>query len=107
MRVVTVDKLARFSAEAMQKIGLFETDRFFCDLYCLLPGQAQKVHAHQGSDKVYLVLQGRARVRVGDAEQELSPGQAALAPAGDPHGVTNTTGEPVTLLVFMAPKPAH
>jgi len=91
----------------MQKIGLFETDRFFCDLYCLLPGQAQKVHAHQGSDKVYLVLQGRARVRVGDAEQELSPGQAALAPAGDPHGVTNATGEPVTLLVFMAPKPAH
>lgn len=106
MRVVTLDKLGRFSADAMQKVGLFETDRFFCDLYCLLPGQAQKVHAHQGSDKVYLVLQGRARVRVGEEEQELLQGQAALAPAGDPHGVTNTTGEPVTLLVFMAPKPA-
>ncbi len=107
MRIVTLDRLARFSADAMQKVGLFETDRFFCDLYCLLPGQAQKVHAHQASDKVYLVLQGQARVRIGDEEQVLTPGQAVLAPAGDPHGVANPTGEPVTLLVFMAPKPAH
>jgi mannose-6-phosphate isomerase-like protein (cupin superfamily) len=107
MRIATLDRMVRFSPEGMQKVGLFETDRFFCDLYCLLPGQAQKVHVHQGSDKVYLVLQGRARVRVGDEEQELTPGQAALAPAGDPHGVRNATGEPVTLFVVMAPKPAH
>jgi mannose-6-phosphate isomerase-like protein (cupin superfamily) len=107
MHMVTLDRLARFSADAMQKVGLFETERFFCDLYCLLPGQSQRVHAHQGSDKVYCVMRGRARVRVGDEEQEVLPGQAVLAPAGDPHGVTNATGEPVTLLVFMAPKPAH
>ncbi|TDI94531.1 MAG: cupin domain-containing protein, partial [Caldithrix sp.] len=29
----------RFSIEKMQKVNLFETRNFFCDIYCLEPGQ--------------------------------------------------------------------
>ena len=47
----------RFDAAKLQKINLFETERFFLDVYCLEPGQAQKAHAHAGSDKVYAVLE--------------------------------------------------
>jgi hypothetical protein len=46
MRIVTVTRRAQFSDEKMQKVGLIETDRFFFDLYCLGPGQSQKVHRH-------------------------------------------------------------
>lgn len=28
----------KFEAAKLQKINLFETERFFCDLYCLEPG---------------------------------------------------------------------
>ena len=107
MQIVTVGTRAKFADEKMQKVGLFETDRFFFDLYCLKPGQAQKVHAHAGSDKIYYVLAGRATVRVGEEQEELVAGQAVLAPAGADHGVTNASKEPLTLLVFMAPKPTH
>ncbi len=107
MQVITVASQARFAGEKMQKIGLFETDRLFFDLYCLAPGQAQKVHAHAGSDKIYYVLSGRARVRVAAEEREVLSGQAVLAPSGSEHGVANAAGEPLTLLVFMAPRPAH
>lgn len=107
MQIVTVASRVRFSDETMQKVGLVETDRFFFDLYCLKPGQSQKVHRHGGSDKIYYVLGGRASIRVGEEQGELKPGQAVLAPAGVDHGVTNATAEPLTLLVFMAPKPAH
>jgi oxalate decarboxylase/phosphoglucose isomerase-like protein (cupin superfamily) len=48
----------RFDAAKMQKLNLFQTERFFCDVYCLEPGQAQKQHAHAGNDKVYAVLEG-------------------------------------------------
>ncbi|MEK7829641.1 MAG: cupin domain-containing protein, partial [Acidobacteriota bacterium] len=34
---------AQFSPDKMQKINLFETRNFFCDVYCLEPGQEQKV----------------------------------------------------------------
>lgn len=107
MQIVTVGARAKFADEKMQKVVLFETDRMFFDLYCLKAGQAQKSHAHAGSDKIYYVLGGRATVRVGEEQKELVAGQAVLAPAGAEHGVTNAADEPLTLLVFMAPKPAH
>ena len=107
MQIVTVASRIRFAEEKMQKIGLFETDRLFFDLYCLKPGQTQKVHTHADSDKVYYVLGGRAAVRVGEEQRELMSGQAVLAPSGEEHGVGNAGEEPLTLLVFMAPRPAH
>ena len=50
MEVAAVGTLKQFSAEKMQKINLFETENFFCDIYCLEPGQGQKAHAHQEED---------------------------------------------------------
>lgn len=105
-RVVVTDQ-ARFAAGKMQKVALFESERFFCDLYCLVPGQSQRVHSHAGSDKVYYVLNGRATIQVGEEAEDVESGVAVLAPAGMPHGVDNRSGAPVTLLVFMAPKPEH
>lgn len=107
MQILAVAGRARFADDKMQKIGLIETDRLYFDLYCLKPGQAQKVHSHVGSDKIYYVLSGRAAVRIGEEEAELTPGQAVLAPSGCLHGVANRGGEPLSLLVFMAPKPSH
>lgn len=105
METTTLAAHHRFDAAKMQKIALFESPHLFFDLYCLEPGQAQKVHAHDGSDKVYVVLEGTARVTVGDEEADLGPGQAVIARSGQPHGVRNESGARVTCLVTMAPKP--
>ncbi|MBS2021974.1 MAG: cupin domain-containing protein, partial [Deltaproteobacteria bacterium] len=50
----------QFSPEKLQKLNLFSTPQFFLDVYCLVPGQEQKPHAHAGNDKVYAVLEGEA-----------------------------------------------
>ena len=93
-----------FSEEKMKKNPLFESPRLFYDLYCLLPGQQQKAHAHEDSDKVYYVLQGAGCFTVGDEERDLPQGHAVIAPAGEPHGVRNETQENLVLLVTMAPR---
>jgi quercetin dioxygenase-like cupin family protein len=95
----------RFDPAKLQKLNLFETPRFFLDVYCLAPGQAQKPHAHAEADKVYAVLEGQVTVRVGDATAQLGPGESALCPAGTDHGVENPGPNPAALLVFMAPRP--
>jgi len=95
----------RFDGAKMQKLNLFETPRFFCDVYCLEPGQAQKPHRHDGADKVYAVLEGRVLARVGADSATVGPGEAVLAPAGVDHGVENPGPERAALLVFMAPRP--
>jgi mannose-6-phosphate isomerase-like protein (cupin superfamily) len=95
-----------FSEEKLKKNALFDSQRLFYDLYCLLPGQHQKVHAHEGSDKVYYVLEGTGRFTVGSEEQDLPGGHAVIARAGEPHGVRNASGENLVLLVTMAPRPS-
>jgi mannose-6-phosphate isomerase-like protein (cupin superfamily) len=99
-------ELFNFATAKMQKVNLFETTRMFCDIYCFEPGQEQTAHAHAGSDKVYYVIEGRGRVRVDEAEQEVSAGHAVFAPAGSTHGVRNPGPQRLAMLVFMAPKPA-
>ena len=94
-----------FSEEKMKKNSLFDSPHLFYDAYCLLPGQAQKIHAHEGSDKVYYVLSGTGHFTVGDEEEDLGEGHAVIARAGVPHGVRNETGEDLVLLVAMAPRP--
>jgi mannose-6-phosphate isomerase-like protein (cupin superfamily) len=94
-----------FASEKMKKVNLFDTARMFCDVYGLRAGQEQTAHAHSASDKVYFVLDGTARFRIGATEHTLGPGHAVLAPAGVSHAVQNPGPDPVSLLVFMAPKP--
>lgn len=95
----------RFSAEKMQKVNLFETERMFADIYCLEPGQEQKTHAHAVADKIYFVLEGTGRFHIGDDDRELGADQIVLAPADIEHGVRNESQARLVLLVFMAPNP--
>jgi mannose-6-phosphate isomerase-like protein (cupin superfamily) len=93
----------KFSPDKMVKASMFATPRLWCDVYCLEPGQAQKVHSHTSSDKIYVVLAGRAIVTVGAEEAELGPDEAALSPAGEPHGVRNAGAERLSVLVMTSP----
>lgn len=93
------------SPEKLRKVNLFETSRFFCDVYVLTPGQSQTPHAHSASDKIYAVLSGTGAICVGAARYEVRAGHAVLCPASSEHGVENTGRDDLRLLVFMAPHP--
>jgi quercetin dioxygenase-like cupin family protein len=105
MQVKNVKSEISFSADKMQKVNLFETQRMFADVYCLEPGQEQKRHSHNGADKIYYVLEGTGRFHIGGVEADLGPDQIVLAPADVEHGVRNDSTDRVVLLVFMAPNP--
>ena len=106
MNVVNLSDYQQFSSEKMKKNNMFETPRFFCDIYCFEPGQEQKGHIHGEQDKVYLVLEGQGTFQVGLEKQVLSAGQGTMAPAGEEHGVKNHTGERLKVLVFVSPNPS-
>lgn len=99
-------ELTEGRAEKMAKHNLFETARFFADVYVLRPGQAQARHRHGGEDKCYFVLSGRGTVTSGADTFAVTSGQIVCCPAGEDHGVTNDDpDEDLRLLVFMAPHP--
>lgn len=106
MEIRSIADSVGFSEEKMKKIAIFDSPHLFYDAYCLLPGQSQKVHAHEGSDKIYYVLRGEGRFTVGEEERDLGEGNAVIARAGYSHGVSNETQENLVLLVTMAPRPS-
>ena len=105
MKVIALSDFQQFSQEKMKKNNLFETPRFFCDIYCFEPGQEQKGHIHGDQDKVYIVLEGEGTFQVGAEKRVLGSGQGTLAPAGEEHGVKNHTTQRLKVLVFVAPNP--
>jgi mannose-6-phosphate isomerase-like protein (cupin superfamily) len=92
-------------AEKFFKSTLWQGGHLMIGLNCLEPNQAQSVHAHHGADKFYFVLEGEGKFTVGNEEHNASAGALVVAPAGITHGVTNTSGERLSLLVAMAPVP--
>ena len=68
-------------SEKFYKTTLWQGEHVMIGLNCLEPGQTQKVHAHQGADKFYFVLEGSGSFTVGDDEREAAAGSAAAAPA--------------------------
>lgn len=61
-------------------------------------------HSHPGIEQVCYVLEGRARVEIGDGVvDELGSGDSVFFPAGVPHVFTAISEEPVKVLVVYAP----
>lgn len=95
---------AAFSTDRASKADLVRGERMFLGLNCFEPGQTQRVHAHAGADKFYLVLSGKARMAVGDDQFDAGPGALVWAPAEIPHGVVSVA-ERTVMMIGMAPPP--
>ena len=96
-----------FQDGKMARHRLAATARLHTDLYCLQPGQSQAAHVHGEPDKLYVGVEGRARIRVGAEVEWLEPGVLVVAPAGVEHGLENPTEAPFVALVVVAPPPPH
>ncbi len=105
MKVIKLSDYQQFSSEKMKKNNIFETSRFFCDVYCFEPGQEQQGHIHGEQDKIYLVLEGQGTFQVGSEKRVLGSGEGTMAPAGEEHGVKNHTIQRLKVLVYVAPNP--
>jgi mannose-6-phosphate isomerase-like protein (cupin superfamily) len=97
----------RFSAEKLVKTPLFESERMFCDVYGVSPGQEQRPHVHEDADKLYFVLEGCGLFKVAAEVLEVGERNVVYVPAGVEHSVRNDGQAPLTLLVFMAPHPNY
>jgi quercetin dioxygenase-like cupin family protein len=106
MKIRVTDHV-KFQADKMAKIALATTAHAQLDLYCVAPGQAQTPHSHADQDKIYYVLQGRGRFRVGADEHTVEAGEAVVAGAGVEHGFVNEGSAPLVALVVVTPLPAH
>jgi quercetin dioxygenase-like cupin family protein len=99
------EAFAVFKQDKMGKSTLFESDRILVGLNCFEPGQAHALHAHEGMDKVYQVLEGQGTFLLEDRELPMEPGAMLIAPSGVPHGIRNDSDARLVVSAILAPGP--
>ena len=67
------------------------------------PGGATAEHFHERSEEIYYVTAGAGRMRLGDAEGLIGPGDCVVIAPGTPHKLWCEGPEPLRLLCCCAP----
>ena len=96
---------AVYSPDKMGKSTLFRSERVMVGLNAFEPGQEHALHAHDGMDKVYHVLEGQGLFLLDGDEVPMHAGVLLVAPEGAPHGIRNTGTERLLVLAILAPAP--
>lgn len=96
MRVLNTDLAGQLGAEALG-----------ARLWRLRPGQASTRHRHGVQEELYVLLEGRGRIRVGEADPlTLEPQDALLVSPEETRQVFNDTDDDALWLVVGAPPEA-
>ncbi len=103
--IVRPSEHAVYSSQKMGKSTIFESPRLLVGLNAFEPGQEHALHAHAGQDKVYYVLEGTGVFLLEGRELAMTAGDLLAAPEGVPHGVRNSGGNRLLVLVVLAPRP--
>lgn len=80
-------------------------DEMSVGLYVLPAGAPDPQQPHR-EDEIYVVMSGRARVRVGDDDRAVGPGSVVYVPRGIAHSFHTITEELQTLVIFAPPETA-
>jgi quercetin dioxygenase-like cupin family protein len=96
---------AEWRADKMGKTTLFASSRLLVGLNAFEPGQSHALHAHQGMDKVYQVVEGSGLFLLEGRELPMTAGDLLIAPEGVPHGVRNTGTGRLLVVAILAPAP--
>ena len=96
---------APWRVDRMGKATIFESSRLLVGLNAFEPGQSHALHAHQGMDKVYHVLEGRGVFLLEGRELPMAAGDLLIAPEGVAHGVRNSGSGRLLVLAVLAPAP--
>jgi len=104
-QTIRPEDYAIYTEEKMGKSTLFASDRIMVGLNAFEPGQEHKLHAHEGMDKVYHVLEGSGVFVLSDRSLPMEAGVMLVAPEGVPHGIRNTGDSRLLVLAILAPAP--
>jgi mannose-6-phosphate isomerase-like protein (cupin superfamily) len=100
-QVFHVDDLkSKLKGAAVEYSEFLRVPSVSCGLYHLAAG-SQDMQAPHDEDEMYFVLEGRARLKVGNETHEVRPGSVLYVQATEAHSFFEIE-EDMTLLVFFA-----
>ncbi|MEZ5561184.1 MAG: cupin domain-containing protein [Pseudomonadales bacterium] len=100
-KVFDIDELrGRLTGARVEYKEFLRSPALSCGIYFLAQG-ARDMQTPHDEDEVYYVLSGKARMRLGDVEREVTAGSVLFVEATTEHSFFEIE-EDMTLLVFFA-----
>lgn len=73
----------------------------------LSSGASTTPHYHRLTEEIYYIIEGQAKIQIGEEVRSVTVGDAIAIPPGSPHQITNTGPETLKLLCCCAPAYQH
>ncbi len=83
--------------------GTFDARNLLVMWTVIRPHGQQRGHAHAGSEQLYIVLSGKARMQVRDERQIISGGTAVYVPPSTPHSIANAGPDDLVYITAASP----
>lgn len=100
-QVIDLEEIKQtFKGEPVEYLEFLRVPALSCGLYSLAAGSKDMQSPHD-EDEVYVVLTGKARMRLGNEERSVGPGSLLYVGATTDHSFFEIE-EDMTLLVFFA-----
>jgi quercetin dioxygenase-like cupin family protein len=82
-----------------------DTGRAWSLICFAIPGgfRGPAPHRHAATTEVVFVVAGRIRLRLGEEQRVLGPGEAVVVPPGEAHAYSNPFAEPARVRVLFTP----
>lgn len=110
MKTVDVDEMSgrsyparRVTKNLVGGSSPLEADGFCMGVATLAPEGGQVPWHNHPQEEVYVVLEGKGEMCIGDEREEISTGQAVYIPSQEYHQLTNIGSEPLKMLYCYAP----
>jgi mannose-6-phosphate isomerase-like protein (cupin superfamily) len=91
----------RLKGKAVEYLEFLNVPALSCGLYSLAAG-SKDMQAPHDEDEVYFVLQGKARMRLGDEEREVVPGSLLYVEAATQHSFFEIEEDMLLLVLFAS-----
>jgi mannose-6-phosphate isomerase-like protein (cupin superfamily) len=100
--VVDVSEIkGRLTGKAVEYLEFLNVPALSCGLYSLAAG-SKDMQAPHDEDEVYFVLEGKARMHLGDEEREVTPGSLLYVKAATEHGFFEIEEDMLLLVLFAS-----
>ncbi len=103
MRSFVLDDLVEYDPKLRVRKPILKVPTLVSEIVCYEPGQATATHHHPVQDELWLVLEGRGEIWVGDARRAVERSSLILIPAGIRHGLQAAPDSRLVLLFVKSP----
>jgi len=91
----------RLQGKPVEYLEFLNVPSLSCGLYSLAAG-SKDMQAPHDEDEIYFVLEGKARMRMGDAERDVTPGSLLYIRAATEHSFFEIEEDMLLLVLFAS-----